>query len=437
MEKMEQLLSSKKQVEIVLHKYQSRAIDSNRRFIALIAGTGGGKTYFGPIWLLKEIIKYPGEEYLVAAPTYKMLTRTTINNLIKYFNQINIKYEYKKAEGKIIFLPQFTSILDNEEKNEKVNLNNSVIYLGSTDRPETLEGIHVKGVWLDEAGQMKYWAWVVIQARLGQKLGRALLTTTPYGMNWLYSDFWKRWRDGDKNYDVIQFSSIDNPYYPKEEFERASSSLSKEVFEMRYLGQFRKMSGLIYSNFDSNYIIEPFDIPDGWRRIAGIDFGWNNPFVFLDIAIDNDDNVYVVSDYCRPERTLQEHIQEIKNITRDKHYEGVFCDPSGKQQIEDLKSSLSLPIREANNDVFSGIEHINSLIKTNRIKVFNTCKNFLDEIEVYHWKDTKDGNTKDEPEKLNDHCMDAMRYAIYTFRKTGTKVFYSTRGRLRDDREQE
>lgn len=422
---MEQSLLSKKQIEITLHKYQSKAFDSQKRFIALIAGTGGGKTYFGPVWLINEIMKKPNGKFLIVAPVYKMLERASLPSLLKTLKDGKIKHDFKKQEGKITLSSKINSINTTAE-----------IFLASADRPDTLEGMHIDGAWLDEAGQMKYWAWIVIQARLGQRLGRALLTTTPYGMNWLYTEFWKRWRDGDKNYDVIQFTSIDNPYYPKEEFERAKTAMSKEVFEMRYMGQFRKMSGLIYADFNANHIIEPFEIPESWGRIAGIDFGWNNPFVFLEIAIDNDDNYYIISEYYQQQRTLQEHIKVIREITEGKSYDAIYCDPSGKQQIEDLKSNISLSFKEANNDVFSGIEYINTLIKTNRIKVFKTCKNFLDEIETYHWKEVRNGITKDEPEKENDHAMDALRYAIYSCKNIGKEVYYSVRGRLRDGGEE-
>ena len=52
-----------------------------------------------------------------------------------------------------------------------------------------------------------------------------------------------------------------------------------------------------------------------------------------------------------------------------------------------------------------------SLIRTNRLKVFKTCRNTLDEVETYH------RDEKDRVVKKDDHCMDALKYAIATFLK--------------------
>ncbi|GAI75769.1 unnamed protein product, partial [marine sediment metagenome] len=54
---------------------------------------------------------------------------------------------------------------------------------------------------------------------------------------------------------------------------------------------------------------------------------------------------------------------------------------------------------------------VGSLIKEKKLKVFITCKNFLDEIETYH------RDEKDKVVKKDDHCMDGAKYAVATFLK--------------------
>ncbi|MQY69791.1 MAG: terminase, partial [Firmicutes bacterium] len=215
-----------------LHRYQLKAMLSPARFIGLIAGTGGGKTFFGPIWLLKQVRDYPQDSFFVIAPTFPLFNRTTMPEFRKRFDyDPDLKGEYK------------------EQKKEYRLGTGGIIYFGSADRPDSLEGGQVRAVWCDEAGQIKLASWQAIQRRLGVKMGRCLLTTTPYSLNWLKTDFYDPWKAGDSDYDVIQFSSIDSPYYPRKEYERAKRTLDRRIFEMRYMGLFRKMAGLVYAEF--------------------------------------------------------------------------------------------------------------------------------------------------------------------------------------------
>ena len=123
------------------------------------------------------------------------------------------------------------------------------VFFGSADNPFSLEGVHVRAAWLDEAGQMRREAWDVVLRRVGFHKGRIILTTTPYNLGWLKTEIYDRWKAGDRNYDVVQFASIMNPAYPEEEFERARDTLPDWKFRMFYLGQFARPAGVSISRF--------------------------------------------------------------------------------------------------------------------------------------------------------------------------------------------
>lgn len=345
-------------------------------------------TYTGPMWMYQELEKYPTDEFLVIAPTYKMLTRATVPTMVEIFRDTTAEGILKQSHG-VYITPQ-----------------GGKIWLGSADRPESLEAGQYRGAWMDEAGQMKYQAWYVVQARLGVKQGRALMTTTPYAVNWLYYEVYKRWLDGDKDYDVIQFASINNPYYPQAEFDRAKKTLSTELFEMRYGGQFRKMEGLIYPEFRTDHVIDSFTLPEdwknlGWRKIGGIDFGYNNPFVALKGAVSPDDVLYIYDEYFKANTLLEEHAKKIADI--DIRYE---ADPSGKREIMELKHK-GVRLRSANNEVNPGIDAVRARIRTQRLRVTKSCRNLIDEFETYAWMEDKD-----KPQKERDHGLDALRYMV-------------------------
>lgn len=385
--------------ELRLHHHQSLAMESTSRFVLLLAGTGGGKTWFGGPWLANEISKYPGEQWFIVAPTYKMLMRATVPTFTECFNGTTLEGELKQSLGKYV-LPD-----------------GGTIWLGSADRPETLEAGQYRGAWLDEAGQMKFQTWVVIQARLGQKQGRCLLTTTPYAVNWLYHEFYKRWMAGDCDYDVIQFRSADNPYYPLEEFERARKTLDSRLFEMRYEGQFRKMAGLIYPDFGASHIVDEFTPPTNHlgdlqgELVGGLDWGYNNPFVALDIHISDDGVWTVYREHYQSRLTLGEHSEY---LDRDILY---YADPSGKQEINELRA-LDHRIYPGNNDVAMGIQKVSELIKDGRLRVSKSCPHLIDEFETYHYNEESE-----KPVKEDDHCLDALRYAVLSHSGGGTTYF--------------
>ena len=43
--------------------------------------------------------------------------------------------------------------------------------------------------------------------------------------------------------------------------------------------------------------------------------------------------------------------------------------------------------------------------------------NLIKEIESYSWKTDLNGNILEEPVKFNDHALDALRYAVYSYKK--------------------
>ena len=390
-----------KKIQIRLHPGQSKAWKSEARFVAMIAGTGGGKSWYGPIWLYREIQKYPKDGFLVVSPTYPMFQRIVLPRTKEFLGAVT-GGEYRAGE-RIYYLPT-----------------GGKVFFGSADNPFSLEGVHVRAVWMDEAGQMKREAWDVALRRVGFYKGRVLITTTPYNLGWLKTEVFDRWKAGDRDYEVVQFPSILNPAYPKEEFERAKATMPDWKFKMFYQGQFARPTGLIYQDFDpAKHVVEPFEIPANWRRIIGVDFGYNNPTAAVWLAVNPDGVVYAYREYYQREKLPEESGREIKQLSGDDRIELVACDPSEPAAIEQYRR-LGLPARAGYNAVKEGIEAVIALMKSNRFFVFRGLVNLLDEIENYRWAE-KQEQLKDEPVKEYDHAVDALRYGIMAIRPKARK----------------
>jgi phage terminase large subunit len=90
-------------------------------------------------------------------------------------------------------------------------------------------------------------------------------------------------------------------------------------------------------------------------------------------------------------------------------------DPSAAGLIADMRFA-GLAANGANNAVLDGIQLVKSLLAVQgdgrpRLTISPKCVNLIAEFESYCWKEGRAG-LRDEPEKANDHAMDALRYAL-------------------------
>lgn len=370
------------------------------RYIGAIAGTGGGKTWLGPRWLYAEILDNPKDAYLAVSPTYGMLTATVVVKLLEYFSEIGLvedtHYTYHRATSDM-YIKLFCG---------------ATIYLRSADNPQRFEGIHARAAWLDEGGQVKKLAFETLQRRVGLVGGKILVTSTPYALNWLYHDFYKRYQNGDGLYYVRQWASIENPTYSVEEYERARRELTPERFAMMMQGGFGKAQGLIYPSFDE-CIVDPFDISALWPRYMSMDFGFNNYTAVLWGAMSPDDVLYIYDEHYDRQRLLSEHATEIKIHEIGQRVGRRWGDGAAAQSIADLVP-LGLRLIPADKDVTSGISRVNARLRTGRLKfVRGACPHLVDELATYRYKqDTLTEEFFEEPVKANDHAADALRYLI-------------------------
>ncbi|HEV8656946.1 MAG TPA: hypothetical protein VGR85_15680, partial [Candidatus Limnocylindria bacterium] len=290
-------------LRLALHTGQIVTLLAVERFIFMIAGTGGGKTIFAPRWMYREISKYQHEpvetqNYLVFAPSYKVLKRATLPAYIRLFHALKLGV-FKR--GELVYELR----------------NGGKVYFGSCDNPESLEGLHVRAAHGDEIGQMSVSleVWETIRRRLAFYEGRFLGTTTPYNLGWLYQHVVVPFLAGSMKgiLRVIGFPSIANPMYPRMEFERMRATMARWKFRMFGLGLFERPEGLIFDVFDeARHVVKPFSIPITWKRYAGQDFGTKHPtgtvFGALDPRPYPNDVLYLYAEYRRPERATSEHV---------------------------------------------------------------------------------------------------------------------------------
>ena len=115
----------------------------------------------------------------------------------------------------------------------------NTIYLKGADRPDTLRGVSLKYLVMDELAFMKQDVWeAILRPALSDLKGEALFIGTPEGRNhfydmWIagYSGAWDGWA-------AWQFTSRDNPFMDPEEINHAERTLPRWAFQQEYMASF-------------------------------------------------------------------------------------------------------------------------------------------------------------------------------------------------------
>ena len=108
---------------------------------------------------------------------------------------------------------------------------------------------------------------------------------------------------------------------------------------------------------------------------------------------------------------MGEYVTDLKAWLNGLKPERIIVDPSALPLITELRKN-GFTQTHANNDVLSGILDVQTMLQTGRLKIYKDCKHTLEEFGVYAWDPDKD----DTVLKVNDHCMDAIRYFVRTKR---------------------
>ena len=403
------------------HPGQWRAWNSTARFPVILAGTQGGKTSFGPLWLYREIKSRGPGDYIVVTPTFPLLELKALPEFKRLFEEWLALGRYTSSPiRRFAFSPNGQQrTFNNTGQDCETNM-----FFGYATDAESLESATVKAAWLDEAGQKKFKlsSWEAILRRLALAQGRALLTTTIYNLGWLKQQLWDK-RKGNPDIDIISFPSIENPMFPMAEFERARRDLPRWKFDMFYRAIFTRPAGLIYDCFDEDMDKVPrFAIPGDWPRYLGLDFGGVNTAGVFYGGEPGSDRVFVYREYKAGGRTAAEHTEKLLEGEPRIPY-CVGGSPSEGQWRDEFRAA-GLPVRGPDiPDVEVGIDRVYGAHKRHEIIVFDDLSGYLDEKMSYSRELDDSGEPTERIEDKNSyHFMDAERYIIGWLRRKGRTV---------------
>ncbi len=413
----------------------------------MLAGTRSGKTAFSPWWLHREIKSRGPGDYLLCAPTYKLLDKAAVPYLS---DALGVKLQIGKliggSQGRFEVSKAGEWSLWGAAQDRPTR-----VVFGHADEPDSLEAAQYKGAVCDEAGQKKFKmeSWEAIQRRLAIDQGRALFPTTPYVLGWLKTEVHDRamryanavgrglpFNAADANYAVVNFESIENPAFPIEEWERAKDTLPRWKFNLFYRGMFERPAGAVYDCWkgwqgvnemgEMGHVVPSFMPDPSWKRYVGIDFGSPN-FAAVFIAEDPESKrLYVYREYAPKEsRTMREHIAEMRKGEAALPRAAV----GGAKSEGNWRSQSAAdgyPIHPPDQpDVEVGIGRVYTAIKTDQLYVTEDCPRLIDDLTNYSREVDDAGNVlNDLEDKASFHLADSARYIVSWLRPATVDFFF-------------
>ena len=215
---------------------QREVWDDECRFKLLCSGRRFGKTYLCISRLVAWAIERPGTLNWYVTQNYKSAKQIAWRQLK-------------------IMVPPEMFVKKNESELSVELTNGSVIALKGADNADSLRGVSLSSLIVDEAAYVKQEAWeMVLRPALSDQGGPAWFITTPAGLNWFH-DLWEAAED-QPDWSTHSYTTIEGGNVPAEEIEAAKRTLDDRTFRQEYLASFETLTGRVYPDFDNDNISE-------------------------------------------------------------------------------------------------------------------------------------------------------------------------------------
>jgi phage terminase large subunit len=393
---------------------------STKRYIAYGGARGGGKSWAARTKAVLLALNYSGIQIIILRRTLKELKE---NHVLPLMILLDGVAKYNAQEKEFIF-PNKSRIL--------------LGYCSAESDVLQYQGQAYDVVFLEEATQFTEFQFTTMtesnrsSGMMKERFTpRMYFTCNPGGVGhaWvkrLFVDKDYRNKENPNNYDFIPSTVYDNEFLMTNNPEYVENLENLPEMRKRAMlyGDWDAFEGQYFDEFDRDiHIIDPFAIPDEWRRYITIDYGLDMLAAYF-IATDTHNKAYVYKEIYQSGLIISDAAKKIKEMINEKIYE-IFAPPdlwnkrqeTGKSAAE-IFGDNGVWLVKANNDRVQGWYNLKEWlkpyedeqsIKTANLVITKNCVNLIRTLPQLQC-DPKDPNdTANEPHELT-HAPDAIRY---------------------------
>jgi predicted phage terminase large subunit-like protein len=214
-------------LDIKLLPWQQDVWSSDARFKVVAAGRRTGKSRLAAWMLIVEALQADKGNVWYVAPTQGQARDIMWQVLMELGNPVIESSHVNNMQIKLV--------------------NGSIISLKGADRPETMRGVSLRFVVLDEYADMKPQVFEqILRPALADLKGKAMFIGTPLGRNHFYDLYEYGLAGKDTSYKSWHFTSFDNPLLDPEEIELAKQSMSSFAFRQEFMASFEAAQSDIF-----------------------------------------------------------------------------------------------------------------------------------------------------------------------------------------------
>lgn len=314
------------------------------------------------------------------------------------------------------------------------------------------ESIEWDWAFFDEPCPRKLYVAIKRGGRTKTGIGRILLIGTPIAASWLRKDVYEPWVKGERpNTECFRFGTKVNEKNLADGYlEEFSRVLTEKERRIRLEGEFFDLEGLALADlFDRNLHTLPEPRwPHGWPVIVAIDPAGNKPHMAIMMGC-TPENKFVVLKELSSRSIPSRFAQELKDMYKGYRVVDIICDSMGSGDYTGGEGNSSFIQVLNQNGVraratsydekqdAAWLTNIREILavplepdnfgkKEPKLKIANTCKRLISDIETVQWAKYK--NIEEYKPKLDIESKDALaclKYAIAAnvhFKKGNEKI---------------
>ncbi len=382
---------------------QKLVSDNPARFKVVVAGRRWGKSHLSMNEMAK-FARHPNRKIFYVAPTYRQAKQIL-------WDDLKTKMMACRWAAKI-----------NESDLSITLVNGSKIHLRSADNYDSLRGISIDFLVMDECAMIDVKTWTeVLRPALSDRQGHALFITTPKGRNWIYDLF-----EGAKiqpGWWAHSSTTLEGGNVPPEEIESAKADLDDRSFQQEYLASFVNYQGMIYYNWNIENNVQRRSVDDLPRNeILHVAMDFNVSPLVAGIARITGDEIHFIDEIMMHGSNTYEMAEELKNRYPNNRL-WIYPDASGQARKTSSNTSdhnilrqsgFTIKAKGINPPVKDRIAAVNASLRsvdgTVRMTVDPKCKNIINCISKQTYKEGTQ-----IPDKTGDldHFNDAVGYLVH------------------------
>ena len=214
-------------LNISLLPWQQQVWADNKRFQVVAAGRRTGKSRYAAWKLIVKGLEAKRGQIFYVAPTQGQARDIMWQALLEVGHPVISSSHVNNLQIKLV--------------------NGITIALKGADRPETMRGVSLYYLVMDEYADMKPEVWEqILRPALADLKGDALFIGTPMGRNHFYDLHQYASISNDEDWQGYHFTSYDNPLLDSAEIEAAKKSMSAFSFRQEFMASFEAAGGELF-----------------------------------------------------------------------------------------------------------------------------------------------------------------------------------------------